>query len=85
MTTLKTDRTTAQDRDRDADTDPGSYIGRMPERASESIPGGVHKDDERVAAHSTQSSPTATGTAQSGHRDGPAVTDDTIREAGQDR
>ena len=43
------------DRDRDADTDPGSYIGRMPERATETIPGGLSRKDERVAAHSTQS------------------------------
>ena len=85
MPPQKTDPSPVHSRDRDADTDPGSYIGRMPERASESIPGGVHTDDERVAAHSTQASPTAGRKAPSGHRDGPAVTDDTIREAGQDR
>jgi hypothetical protein len=75
----------ALDRDRDADQDPGSYIGRMPERASETIPGGVSDADERVAAHSTQSGPTAGRPAPSGHRDGPPATDDTVREAGQDR
>jgi hypothetical protein len=34
----------------------GSYIGNRPERAAETIPGGVTDDDERVAAHDTQSS-----------------------------
>ena len=85
MTTQKTDRSRTQDRDRDADTDPGSYIGRMPERVEDSIPGGVSSDDERVAAHSTQSSPTAGQRRASGHRQGSPVTDDTLREAGQDR
>ena len=85
MTSQKTEPSTAMDRDRDADTDPGSYIGRMPERATETIPGGISKDDERVAAHSTQSSPTAGDRGPAGHREGAPVTDDTIREAGQNR
>jgi hypothetical protein len=73
------------DSDRDGDPDPGSYIGRMPERATETIPGGISKADERVAAHSTQSAPTAGDPIPDGHRDGPPATDDTVREAGQDR
>jgi hypothetical protein len=73
------------DRDRDADPDPGSYIGRMPERAAESIPGGVSPKDERVAAHSTQAAPTSGDRVPAGHRQGGPVTDDTVREAGQDR
>ena len=73
------------DRDRDADEDPGAYIGRMPDREAETIPGGISERDERVAAHSTQSAPTAGGGVPGGHRDGPPVTDDTRREAGQDR
>lgn len=73
------------DRDRDADEDPGAYIGRMPERDAETIPGGITDKDERVAAHGTQSSPTARDVDPDGHREGPAVTDATIREAGQDR
>ena len=85
MTSQKTRQSAAMDRDRDADTDPGSYIGRMPERASESIPGGISRDDERVAAHSTQSSPTAGDRTPGGHREGSPVTSDTSREAGQDR
>jgi hypothetical protein len=75
----------ALDRDRDADQDPGAYIGRMPERATETIPGGISREDERVAAHSTQSSPTSGDRTPEGHREGAPVTDDTIREAGQDR
>jgi hypothetical protein len=75
----------AMERDRDADTDPGSYIGRMPERSTETIPGGTSRKDERVAAHSTQPEPTAGDRVPDGHRQGPSVTDDTVREAGQDR
>jgi hypothetical protein len=85
MTSQKTTRSAALDRDRDADTDPGSYIGRMPERATETIPGGLSRKDERVAAHSTQSGPTAGDRVPDGHREGSPVTDDTTREAGQDR
>jgi hypothetical protein len=79
------DRDRALDRDRDADLDPGAYIGREPERATETIPGGISRKDERVAAHSTQPSPTRGDTRPDGHREGGSVTDDTIREAGQDR
>ena len=80
-----TDRDRALDRDRDGDQDPGAYIGREPERAAETIPGGISRKDERVAAHSTQSSATAGDPQPDGHREGGSVTDDTIREAGQDR
>jgi hypothetical protein len=34
--------------------DPGAYIGHEPERAAETIPGGLGPDDERVAATQTQ-------------------------------
>ena len=85
MTDQRNEGSAELDRDRDADEDPGAYIGRMPERVTETIPGGTSDEDERVAAHSTQSAPTAGDPVPSGHREGPAVTDDTIREAGQDR
>ena len=85
MTDHRNPGATDLDRDRDADEDPGAYIGRMPERAEETIPGGISDKDERVAAHSTQSAPTSGGVAPGGHRDGPSVTADTRREAGQDR
>jgi hypothetical protein len=45
------------DRQHDEPADEG-YIGSRPERATETIPGGVQPDDERVAAHDTQSSGT---------------------------
>lgn len=65
--------------------DAGAYIGRKPEFAAETIPGGVQPDDERVAAGQTQ---TGEGggdeSPPSGHREGAAATDDTVREAGQD-
>ena len=83
--TTKPNAPAEADRDRDADQDPGSYIGRMPERATESIPGGVSPKDERVAAHSTQAAPTIRDRAPDGHRQGRPVTDDNVREAGQDR
>ena len=85
MNDQRNEGSAALDRDRDADEDPGAYIGRMPERATETIPGGISDEDERVAAHSTQSAPTAGDVVPNGHRDGPSVTDDTIRDAGQDR
>lgn len=31
----------------------GAYIGRRPERAADTIPGGVRPEDERIAANST--------------------------------
>jgi hypothetical protein len=67
----------------DAKRDPGQFIGRKPERASESIPGGVGADDERVAAHSTQSGPT--DPERSVNRGGGLAEDDEVREAGKDR
>jgi hypothetical protein len=72
--------------------DPGAYIGRMPERATETIPGGVGPKDERVSAVATQPGPvrgeppaSAEGTVPEGHREAANVTDDTKREAGQNR
>jgi hypothetical protein len=64
--------------------DPGQFIGRKPERATETIPGGVQPDDERVAAHSTQSGPTSPP-EPTGHREGAPADADQVREAGQDR
>ena len=71
--------------------DPGAYIGRMPERTTETIPGGLGPKDVRVAAVATQpdvvrgDGPSAeTGAPPEGHRE-VAATDDTKREAGQDR
>jgi hypothetical protein len=72
--------------------DPGAYIGRMPERATETIPGGLGPKDERVAAVGTQpapvrgSAPAATdGSPPEGHREAENATDDRVREAGQNR
>ena len=66
--------------------EPGAYVGRKPERQAETIPGGVRPDDERIAAHSTQVGDTSgVETTPGGHREGNAIEDDLIREAGQDR
>jgi hypothetical protein len=71
--------------DREAQ-DAGAYIGREPERVEETIPGGLSRKDERASAVETQTGPTAADEAPpSGHREGRAATDDTVREAGQDR
>jgi hypothetical protein len=70
--------------------EPGSFIGQRPEASEETIPGGVGPKDERVAGTATQSS--GTGAAKSraqergqpgGHREGPAATDDRVRQAGE--
>jgi len=37
--------------------DAGAYVGRLPERQAETIPGGVRNDDERIAAGSSSVGP----------------------------
>ncbi len=63
----------------DRDLDPGAYIGREPELASETIPGGVRPEDDRVAYNASRR-------ATDGEPDTEEPSDppDT-REAGQDR
>lgn len=70
--------------------DAGAYIGRMPERSTETLPAGPRRDDRRVSAVATvpgtvrgpqPGSPDAT---PQGHREGPDA-DTHRREAGQDR
>ena len=85
------------DRDRgeaDEDTaqDAGAYIGRLPERATETIPGGLGPEDVRVSAVATQPGPVrgqapgeGDGSPPAGHREGENATDDRVREAGQNR
>jgi hypothetical protein len=71
---------------RDQQLDPGAYIGRKPELAAETIPGGVQPDDERVAAGETQTgADTGEPATPSGHREGDPASDDDAREAGLDR
>ncbi len=66
--------------------DPGAYIGREPERVAETIPGGLGPKDERAAAVASQPGPRdQEGDRPEGHREGPAATDDMVREAGQNR
>jgi hypothetical protein len=83
--TAKDDPKAKDDRKR-TDLDPGAYVGQLPERQAETIPGGITDADERVAAHSTQSGPGGAGDREpDGHREGAPATDDAVREAGQDR
>ena len=65
--------------------DPGAYVGREPERQAATVPGGISPKDERIAAHSTQSGPTAGDSTPEGHREGAPADDDHVREAGQSR
>ena len=72
--------------------DAGAYIGRKPERATETIPGGLGPKDVRVAAVATQPGPVrgetpadGGGAPPEGHREGGNATDDAVREAGQNR
>lgn len=87
--TSKPDRATSADDpidpERHEDLDPGAFVGQRPERQAETIPGGVSDADERIAAHSTQSSPLAGEDRPDGHREGPPASDGAIREAGQSR
>jgi hypothetical protein len=76
-----------QNRGGETNRDPGAFIGRMPERSTETIPGGVGPKDRRVSAVATQpgpASPESTPTPE-GHREGRNASDDVVREAGQDR
>ena len=81
-----------QRRPSEAKNAPGAYIGRLPERAAETIPGGIGPKDERVAAVATQPGPVRgeapaaeLGTVPEGHREPTTDRDVTRREAGQDR
>ena len=62
--------------------DAGAYIGRLPERATETIPGGLGPKDQRVSAGATQpSGGEGRETPPEGHRLGERVSEDRIREA----
>lgn len=70
--------------------DPGAYIGHEPERATETIPGGLGPADARVAAVATQGTgvgrPDERGQPVDeprGHRFGDAPSDDDVRRAGE--
>jgi hypothetical protein len=73
--------------------DPGAFIGRLPEREAETIPGGIGPRDKRVSAVGTRPG-TVRGPepaeadetiAPEGHRE-PTIDPDAIRrEAGQVR
>ncbi len=67
------------------DLDSGAFVGRLPERQAETIPGGIGVKDERIAANSTQTGATADEPTPQGHREGAPADDDAAREAGQDR
>ena len=95
MTERRNDETPEPERRRGGpreQRDPGAYIGRLPERATETIPGGLGRRDKRVSAVGTQPGPTRgpapaaqEGQVPEGHREAGTATDDTAREAGQDR
>jgi hypothetical protein len=70
---------------RTVDLDPGAFTGNRPERAAETIPGGIGPKDERIAAHSTQAGDSTDRRTPEGHREGAPADDAAVREAGQDR
>jgi hypothetical protein len=64
----------------------GAYIGRLPEREADTLPGRVRPDDERIAAYgSTSGKVERDDVTPAGHREGQSAGDDEVREAGQDR
>jgi hypothetical protein len=69
--------------------DPGAFVGRLPERSTETIPGGIGPKDERVSAVASRVSGgegrAAGDDTPSGHREGDQADDDAIREAGENR
>jgi hypothetical protein len=74
--------TTRPDDPLERDLDPGAFVGNRPERQAETIPGGVRRDDERIAANSSQATGPVEAPEPTGHRDGPEVDP---REAGENR
>jgi hypothetical protein len=77
----------------DEPEDPGAYIGRLPEREAETIPGGIGPKDQRVSAVGTQPG-TVRGPEPAeadgdltpeGHREATIDRDDSRREAGERR
>jgi hypothetical protein len=88
----KHDRSTSRQHSNEPDA--GAYIGREPEFAGETIPGGVQPRDERVAGEDSQSS--GSGAADErvqgrddawprGHRRGEDVNDADLRRAGDQK
>jgi hypothetical protein len=75
-------------RGRTAGEDPGAYIGHEPELATETIPGGIGRADERVSAVATQVGPIVDDPADGwapppeGHRAAERANEDRLREAG---
>lgn len=72
--------------------DAGAFIGHEPELAADHLPEPLSDADERVAAHSTQSTgvgrPDERGQERDqpgGHAQGDTASDDDRREAGQNR
>ena len=87
QSTPPTDRT---DRPHEMESDdPGAFVGRLPERSTETIPGGIGPHDERVSATASRVSGgearAADDDTPSGHREGDQRTDADIREAGENR
>jgi hypothetical protein len=79
-------RHAARDATRRQGLDPGAFVGRKPERQAETIPGGITHKDQRIAAVASQPGPTSSeANTPAGHREGANATDDTVREAGQNR
>ena len=75
-----------------AQRDAGAYIGRLPERETETIPDGLGPKDKRVAAVATQPGPVRgpepgqfRGEPPESHREAEPADGDRRREAGESR
>ena len=78
-----------QRRNDQSSRDAGAYIGRMPERATETIPGGIGRRDRRVSGVASRPAPArgpapeaTRGDTPGGHREGD-LGEDVRREAGE--
>ena len=81
-----TDTTRDRSRVGEPGRDSGAFIGRMPERSTETIPGGIGRKDQRVSAVASQPGPRSPESdPPEGHREGATATDANVREAGQNR
>lgn len=72
--------------------DPGAYIGRLPERTTETLPDQVDAQDEGIAAVATQPGPVRgqapaelVGAVPEGHREATLDRDEARRTAGENR
>ncbi len=66
--------------------DPGAYIGRKPERGSETVPGGLGHSDRRDGPVAARPGDESTSSSErERHREGGPMDDETVGKAGDTR